>query len=100
MPWPVFIWNSASGPFPTIVGSGNASTFVPLPPPIQSALTPNYVAARARGQSPAEAAMTATGEGVASGIKSARSVVDNAKSNLWLIVLGALVILFFILKRK
>lgn len=101
MPWPTFTWNSAGSPFPTFVGWGSsASTFVPLPPPIQSALTPNYVAARAKGQSPVEAALTATGEGVASSITSARSLVDNAKNNLWLILLGAVVILYFILKRK
>ena len=100
MPWPIFIYISTSGFFPTIVGSGSTSTFAPLPPPIQSALTPNYVAARAKGQSPLQAALTATGEGVASGISSARSLVDNAKNNLWLILLGAVVILYFILKRK
>jgi hypothetical protein len=101
MPWPIFNWNSSGSPLPTFVGwGGSTSTNVPLPPPIQSALTPNYVAARASGQNPAQAALTATGEGLASGIKSARSLVDNVKSNLWLILLLVAVIGYSLLKRK
>ena len=76
------------------------SISVPLPPQIQSALTPNYVAARAAGQNPVRAAVTATAEGLASSVQTARSMADKIKANLWLILLGALVILYFLLKRK
>lgn len=76
------------------------SISVPLPPQIQSALTPNYVAARAAGQNPVRAAVTATGEGLASSVKTARGMADKIKANLWLILLGALVIGYLLLKRK
>lgn len=103
MPWPVFAWNSSTGTFPTFVGwSGSTSTNVNpgigLTSPItgrtlSSADTIDMAVQLEKGKAP----------------KAAQDAYDVAKRQLgydtkpkftWLILLLAVVIGYFILKRK
>ena len=108
MPWPVFAWNSSTGAFPSFVGwSGSISTNVnpgvglrvtdPNSPnygkPLGSSDTMDLVSKLEKGDAP----------------KVAQDAYDAAKRQLgydikpkftWLIVLLAVVIGYFILKRK
>jgi hypothetical protein len=76
------------------------SVTVPLPFPIQSALTPNYIVARSTGQNPVRATVSAVGSATSETIQSAKEGVEFIKKYTWLILLGVLAILYFVYKRK
>ena len=102
MPWPIFTWNSASGPFPTFVGWGSSTSTnlnpgVGLRPGGSATLdTKAFVKLAQQG----EKGQLPTG--VQSDYDSAKRQLsyDSKPMSPWLIASGALVILYFILKRK
>ena len=102
MPWPIFTWNSAGSPFPTFVGWGSSTSTnlnpgVGLRPGGSATLdTKAFVKLAQQGEK---------GElpsGVQSDYDSAKRQLsyDSKPMSPWLIASGALVILYFILKRK
>ncbi len=104
MPWPIFSWNSTTGTFPTFVGWGS-STGTNLNPGV--GLRPGGPATLdTSGKVWTE--LTQKGDkgqlpsGVQSDYDSAKRQLsyDSKPMSPWLIASGALVILYFILKRK
>ena len=102
MPWPIFTWNSAGSPFPTFVGWGSSTSTnlnpgVGLRPGGSATLDTKAFVKLAqqgeKGQLPS---------GVQSDYDSAKRQLsyDSKPMSPWLIASGALVILYFILKRK
>ena len=102
MPWPIFTWNSAGTPFPTFVGWGSSTSTnlnpgVGLRPGGSATLDTKAFVKLAqqgeKGQLPS---------GVQSDYDSAKRQLsyDSKPMSPWLIASGALVILYFILKRK
>ena len=102
MPWPIFTWNSAGSPFPTFVGWGSSTSTnlnpgVGLRPGGSATLDTKAFVKLAqqgeKGQLPS---------GVQSDYDSAKRQLsyDSKSMSPWLIASGALVILYFILKRK
>jgi hypothetical protein len=102
MPWPIFTWNSSSGAFPTFVGWGsstgtNLNPGVGLRPGGSATLDTkafvNLAQQGEKGQLPS---------GVQSDYDAAKRQLsyDSKPMSPWLIASGALVILYFILKRK
>ena len=102
MPWPIFTWNSAGSPFPTFVGWGSSTSTnlnpgVGLRPGGSATLdTKAFVKLAQQG----EKGQLPTG--VQSDYDSAKRQLsyDSKPMSPWLIASGALVILYFILKRK
>ena len=104
MPWPIFIWTGAGGSLPTFVGWGS-STSTNLNPGV--GLRPGGPATLdTSGKVWTE--LTQKGDkgqlpyGVQSDYDAAKRQLsyDIKPNNLWLIASAALVILYFILKRK
>ena len=102
MPWPIFTWNSAGSPFPTFVGWGSSTSTnlnpgVGLRPGGSATLDTKAFVKLAqqgeKGQLPS---------GVQSDYDSSKRQLsyDSKPMSPWLIASGALVILYFILKRK
>lgn len=102
MPWPIFTWNSAGSPLPTFVGWGSSTSTnlnpgVGLRPGGSATLdTKAFVKLAQQG----EKGQLPTG--VQSDYDSAKRQLsyDSKPMSPWLIASGALVILYFILKRK
>ena len=102
MPWPIFTWNSAGSPFPTFIGWGSSTSTnlnpgVGLRPGGSATLdTKAFVKLAQQG----EKGQLPTG--VQSDYDSAKRQLsyDSKPMSPWLIASGALVILYFILKRK
>jgi hypothetical protein len=102
MPWPIFSWNSTTGTFPTFLGWGssagtNVNPGVGLrpggPATLDTKAFVNLAQQGEKGQLPS---------GVQSDYDSAKRQLsyDSKPMSPWLIASGALVILYFILKRK
>ena len=102
MPWPIFTWNSASSPFPTFVGWGSSTSTNLNPgvglrpggsPTLDTKAFVKLAQQGEKGQLPS---------GVQSHYDSAKRQLsyDSKPMSPWLIASGALVILYFILKRK
>ena len=102
MPWPIFIWTGAGGSLPTFVGWGSSTSTnlnpgVGLRPGGSATLdTKAFVKLAQQG----EKGQLPTG--VQSDYDSAKRQLsyDSKPMSPWLIASGALVILYFILKRK
>ena len=102
MPWPIFTWNSAGSPFPTFVGWGSSTSTnlnpgVGLRPGGPATLdTKSFVKLAQQGEK------GQLPSGVQSDYESAKRQLsyDSKPMSPWLIASGALVILYFILKRK
>jgi len=102
MPWPIFSWNSTTGTFPTIIGWGSSNSTnlnpgVGLRPGGPATLDTRSLVKLAqqgeKGQLPS---------GVQSDYDAGKRQLsyDSKPMSPWLIASAALVILYFILKRK
>ena len=104
MPWPIFSWNSASGALPTFVGWGSSTStnlnpgvgLRPGGPPILDTSGKVWTELTQKGDK------GHLPTGVQNDYDAAKRKLgyDSKPMSSWLIASAALVILYFILKRK
>jgi hypothetical protein len=104
MPWPIFSWNSTTGTFPTIIGWGSSASTNLNPGVGLQRPVPLVNDTRALVKLAQQGDKGQLSTGVQSDYDAAKRQLgwesDSKPKNLWLIASAALVILYFILKRK